>query len=52
MAKCFPEWDEHAGYKSTGKTQEEKLPNKTVVWQIWKCQCGKRASLMKGKTKK
>lgn len=40
--KCNPEWDEHQGYKPTKVTWIESLPHKNIVWQVWKCQCGKR----------
>jgi hypothetical protein len=49
--KCIRKFDEHQGYKNTGQKQSDKLPHKTVVWEVWKCQCGARTQHMRPKTK-
>lgn len=46
--RCHKTWDEHDGYRDTGKTETENLGNGRVkVWKVYRCQCGARKSLMR-----
>jgi hypothetical protein len=45
--RCNKNWDEHAGYRSTGDVELEQLPHMVKVWRVFRCQCGSRKSLMR-----